>query len=137
MAVRVCACGCGKPLDGRASRVKYFDHACASRASRRKLTSDLADAGLPTRLNRSLLAGVMDSTANGHGDSGTRARSRSGLQLSFRKAVDVLASYLAATGSPSIVAFSQPTAPKPLIAEAILVEALSERQRQRLRGGTT
>lgn len=128
---RFCACGCGKSLDGRSSRTRYFDHACAARASRRKLTADLADAGLPTRLNRSLLVAVTVSSTDSHGDSEDRGRSRSGLQTSYRKAVEA-----AVRTAESWASWPEPREGTPqVMAEFYVAEALPERQRNRLQGG--
>lgn len=56
-------------------------------------------------------------------------RSRSGRQLSYRKAVEAVAIYVDLLRDPARVMWSQPTAPADLVAEAILWPALPERQR--------
>ncbi len=134
---RLCACGCGRSMDGRSSRAIYFSHACAQRVSRRKLQRELNDAGLPTRLNRSLIVSATVPSQNDHGDRETRSRSRSGLQVSYRKAVDAMAERLAhLIGDYGLAEVGKPEDHARRIAESTMSRCLSERQRQRLRGGT-
>jgi hypothetical protein len=98
---RVCACGCGRSLDGMRRGAKWESRACAVRWSRENPGSPLSDAYNPNR-------------------SRTRKRrtpSERGLQVSFRKAIEVLHAEL--------------RLPK-LAIESALEPALSARQRQQL-----
>jgi hypothetical protein len=95
-AVRVCACGCGASLEGRKPEARFASDACRSRAWK-------------------------DRTGYSHQDrenGGNGAQKRhSGLQVSYRKAVEILHAEL---GTPKHAL------------ELALAEALSHRQRERL-----
>ena len=124
---RLCACGCGDPLDGRSARALYVSRTHAQRAYRRRLIEDLRAAGLPTSVSRAQLGSSVPVTG-GNGGAQTPRRSRSGAQVSYRKAVEVVAqalskySYLGGPMDGFI-----------MDAENVLREALPEKQRARIR----
>jgi hypothetical protein len=124
---RLCACGCGTSLAGRRDGTLYVDHAHAQRAYRRRLRAALAGAGLPTSLSLRMTDGA-NGTPTHHGDSRTRScearEARSGLQLSYPKAVRVLADAIAPTTPTDADAL--------LRADLILRQALPARQRAKL-----
>src|SRR5665213_1417609 len=86
MAVRLCACNCGQSLEGRDGHVRYVSPAHQQRAYRKRQRDALKAAGLPTSLSELVHQAVPTSSRNGDGHR--TARSRSGLQVSYRKAVE-------------------------------------------------
>jgi hypothetical protein len=124
LVTRVCACPCQEPLVGRRESVKYIDHTHAQRAYRARLKESLVSAGLPASLSLNLVK-TTTSTQNHNGD-GYRAVSarRSGLQVSYRKAVLALALNYQREGKPWLHTMAK--------AERVLQEALSDRQRAQL-----
>ena len=101
---RLCLCGCGEPLPrSRKLTAKYVDHRHAQRAYRKRLKERAEAQGVPS----SLTFKELDSTnplGNRHGDGESSARAaratskkprKPSLRISYRKAVDALAEYLA------------------------------------------
>lgn len=100
MAARVCKCGCGESLDGYRKGAVWASDACRMRASRDGRSAGTANpASGPQNPNR------------------TRTHGRSGLQVSYPKAVAVLAAGLDLD---------------PETVSAVLARALSDRQRRQL-----
>lgn len=87
---RLCACGCDEEITGRRRNVKYVSHAHAQRASRRRIVAKLRAAGVPAYPGLANLPTATVPTRNSHGDSRTRARSRSGIRISFAKALEAV-----------------------------------------------
>jgi hypothetical protein len=123
---RVCACPCKQSLEGRRESVRYIDHTHAQRAYRVRLKESLRSAGLPSSLSLDLVK-TTTSTQNHNGD-GYRPVSarRSGLQVSFPKAVEVVTALL--TSAEVHYGVGDPR----MLAERALQRALSDRQRAEL-----
>ena len=99
---RVCACGCGTPLDGLRADARWASRAHAVRWARTHPGKPLTAAGSANR---------------------RRTRAGSGRQVSYRKAVDAAAAAIEASR------FDQATPPRTL-AERFMQQALPANQRK-------
>jgi hypothetical protein len=114
-----CRCGCGERVEGM---MEYWP-AHRQRAYRRRVKAEMERAGLPASPSLRAAGVTRGTTArNGDGENvGNGAlRSRSGLQVSYRKAVEVLAEHFISRGEvyPYV------------LARNIVKSTLSPRQRQ-------
>lgn len=120
-AVRVCKCSRKEPIDHLPAHVEYLDRNCRQRFYRERVRAEMERVGLPA--SPSLRAArVSRPTSTHNGDAETARKQRlggkpSGLQVSFPRAVETLASE-----------FSLP----PERVDAALRLALPDLQRQRL-----
>lgn len=116
-----CKCGCGERVEGR---MQYKD-SHRQRAYRRRVKAEMERVGLPA-LPSLRAAGVSRPTQDRNGDaqSGQNGpqRTRSGLQVSYRKAAAQVAAIFVSQGEPADDALS--------LAEHMLAPALSPRQRE-------
>lgn len=127
----VCGCGCGKQLPVRRNARKLFvDKTHGQRAYRQRVHAACEAAGLPCRVSLQQVR-ASNGTRDGNGDrhsarNTVQTRSKpSGLQVSFWKAVDVLAAALQHRAG-----YSETRARR--WAVQLLAPALSDLQRQQL-----
>jgi hypothetical protein len=127
-AFTTCQCGCRRPLQpDQIGNAMYLSGAHAQRAYRKRVKAEAKAAGL--EVAPSLRAVRAMGSPRGHnGDPQTgangRRRARSGLQVSYRKAVEAAADVLVTFGVSSWAA--------PVAAENAMRTALSPAQRERL-----
>lgn len=120
----LCACGCDEEVG---VGMKYKNGAHRQRAYRRRVKAEMERVGLPP-LPSLRAAGVSRPTNGRNGDAPVARkgaqRSRSGLQVSYHKAVEHVADSLEVVIGPRATAVR--------VAEHTLAKALSPRQRARL-----
>jgi acyl-homoserine lactone acylase PvdQ len=140
---RLCACPCKEPLVGRRKSALYLNDAHAQRAYEQRLRDELRSAGLSPSLSKKL-AQTTNGTSHHQADGLTPVSARrSGLQVSYRKAVEAVARAIRETearyGDDS---WQRRPGGNVLLAEEALLPVLPERQRAILaareqREGTT
>lgn len=127
---RFCECGCGQRLANDAtSRTRYVDGRHRQHAYRERRNRELEAAGIPVRLSlRTARAARATSVRNGDAQTDvTRPRSRSGLQVSYRKVLDLVACVI-------VEQYEQPVPDETarVWAEDLVRPLLPQRQRDRL-----
>ena len=95
-----CECGCGRSVAGWRDGTRFASAACRQRHYRKRVKAEMERVGLPA--SPSLRAAGVSHPArarNGDAESApnTPQRARSGLQVSYRKAVEVLHAELGAS----------------------------------------
>jgi hypothetical protein len=117
-----CACGCGEAVNGR----KFVSGAHRQRAYRARVKAEMERVGLPASPSLRA-AGMSRPTPPRNGDAENAGkqpqRGRSGMQVSFPKAVAILEDFFDDSG----YAYTHRLAVK------LLAAALSDRQREQLR----